>query len=357
MLPGSKAARDDTLEGDAGAAASILAAPSSPTTLSPGRRTPALSDADLHALDRAMTRLGMQDKAEGRRIAEWIRRQQLAGASPNSALPPSPAAGARTTLDAGDGGALGSGDKPLHATAAARHMRPRPEGRRLEVDEGTLDTSLGSGSRAHSSQVTPMSQASVPRIRARLPRTLPLSLPGVYPRGQLLNTLLDSATGPAIDRVPIVFVRGATGSGKTGFAALLLRQLVQRQAMGKDGKGLQEGNGLQEGVSPTSRSPNALQVAILFWPAQSGASQRKDSSKYSLWPAAGDCGDGAETIGAPQTSASVQRELEAVLEAVMRQSAAGEDLGVQHTPVRGDGHTSLGHQGVDVVGGHLVLVP
>jgi hypothetical protein len=288
-----------------------------------------------------MARLGMQDKAEGRRIAEWIRRQQLAGALPNSALPPSSAAGARTPLDAGDGGARGSGDMPLHATAAVGHMRPRPEERMLEVDAGTLDASLGSGSRAHSSQVTTMSQASVPRIRARLPRTLPLSLSGVYPRGQLLNTLLASATGPAIDRVPIVFVRGATGAGKTGFAALLLRHLVQRQAVGKEGKGLQEGNGLQEVVSPTSRSPNALQVASLFWPAHAGASQRKDSSKYSLWPAAGDSGDGAETIGAPQTSASVQRELEAVLEAVMNQSAAGEDLGLAAvTPpaVRGQEH-------------------
>jgi len=324
-IPGGKAAGDDMLEGDAGAAASILDAPSSPTTPSPGRRTPALSDADLHALDRAMTRLGMQDKAEGRRIAEWIRSQQLAGASSNSALPPSPPLGA---VDAGEGGARGRGDMPLHTTDAVGHMRPRPEERRLEVDADTLDSGLGSGSGAHSSHVTLLSQVtpSLPGIRAWLPRTLPLSLPGVYPRGQLLNTLLDCATGPGIDRVPIVFVRGATGSGKTGFAALLLRQLVQRQAMGKEGKGLQ-GNGLQEGVSPTPRSPDALLVASLFWPAHSGASTRNDSSKYSVWPA-GDNGDGAETIGAAQTSASVQRELVAVLEAVMRQSAAGEDLGL-----------------------------
>ena len=48
-------------------------------------------------------------------------------------------------------------------------------------------------------------------VRRSLPHALPLTLPGKYPRRRMLEALLDAATGPLIDRLPLVFVRGKPG--------------------------------------------------------------------------------------------------------------------------------------------------
>ena len=56
----------------------------------------------------------------------------------------------------------------------------------------------------HMSRVPTPCDAEREGGRPWLPRTLPCALPGVYGRGQLLDTLLHGATGPGLDRVPVV---------------------------------------------------------------------------------------------------------------------------------------------------------
>ena len=168
-----------------------------------GRRVQ-VSGNDLNALSSAMKRLGVQDQAEGRRIASWMRRQEL-----------------RDSIH-----------RSIQSMSSPGALRPTASGQPTE-EKGEMPsfdkhTDINDGAQVTTSSGEPRNRAHpLLEYRPSLPRALPLVLEEMMPRGQVIKGLVTATTGALIDRVPVVVVCGCAGSGKTAVASELVRRIAE----------------------------------------------------------------------------------------------------------------------------------